>query len=132
MNSITFKLHRLLYTHENDFRIQFNTLVLTYHIALLKVYMWKKMLYLFMYLSNAAAEFCQKFIFLHIGLSQGFVLNMHSLHWSCTCTEFWSQQWCREPRLLSYMNLSVRASKISTTLRVFHTPPNIFCKTMFL
>lgn len=42
VNSITFKLHRILYTHENDFRIWFNTLVLTYHIALFKVYMQEK------------------------------------------------------------------------------------------
>lgn len=51
-----------------------------------------------MYLSNAVAEFCQKFIFLHIGLSQGFVFNMHSLPWSCSCTELLSQQWCSGPK----------------------------------
>lgn len=51
-----------------------------------------------MYLSNAVAEFCQKFIFLHIGLSQGFVFKMHSLPWSCSCTELLSQQWCSGPK----------------------------------
>lgn len=50
----------------------------TYHIALLKVYMQEKKkkaisVYLFLYLSNTATEFCQNFIFLHIRFSWGFI-----------------------------------------------------------
>lgn len=134
VNSITFKLHRFLYTHENDFRIQFNTLVLTYHIALFKVYMRGKNCYIcscifpMQHLNSAKNLFfyildCLKALYSICTAYTGAVSVQSSGH---------SSGAAGPDRLLSYMNYSVRASKISTTLRVFHTPPNIFCKTVFI
>lgn len=86
-----------------------------------------------MYLSNAAAEFCQSLFF--------YILDcLKALYSICTAypgavvvqSSGHSSGAAGPNRLLSYINFSVRASEISTTLRVFHTPPNIFCKTIFI